>query len=252
MLSEYSAPGTPRNLAPGSAPWGLAVGLAALAVSFVVAIVGAGITLRAAPHVPTLIRDILAYQFLAAGVALSVASLIVPRLGSHLAVLGFRFPGWDALLRAAALVVPLLIGVALLTLLFNTLLPGFHVEGNAKQELMPGIHRPVSLAEEAVVFLWAAVEAPLVEEILFRGILYQGMRTFFARWMASPWAILCAALLSGFTFAFVHGQPHTLPILFFMGVILAYVFQYTRSLYASAVLHGVTNAIAVLSVFQLG
>lgn len=252
MLSEYRAATTLPESDRDRAPWGLGVGVSALAISFVVAVIGAGVTVHATAHLPVLLSDILAYQFLAVGVGISVVALILPRHGSHLAVLGFRFPGWDALLKAAVLVVPLMVGVALLTLLFNALLPGFHIQGNAKQELMPGLHKPVPLAEEVIVFLWAAVEAPLIEETLFRGILYQGLRTFFGRWMALPWAVLCAALVSGFTFGFVHGQPHTLPILFFMGVVLAYVFQYTRSVYASAVLHGITNAIAVVSVFQLG
>jgi membrane protease YdiL (CAAX protease family) len=76
------------------------------------------------------------------------------------------------------------------------------------------------------------------------------LRTFFARWLPLATAIGFAALASGLAFGVAHGEPKTLPILAFVGVILALVFQYARSIYASFLVHGIFNFLAVYSVFH--
>ena len=100
------------------------------------------------------------------------------------------------------------------------------------------------------MYFWASIEAPLVEETLFRGIIYQGLRNYFARWLTVRGSIAAAALVSGIAFGLAHFEPRTLPILAFVGVVLALVFQYARSLYASVLVHGIFNFLAVYSVFH--
>ena len=62
--------------------------------------------------------------------------------------------------------------------------------------------------------------------------------------------IAAGAIVSGLAFGLVHFEPHTLPILAFVGIVLALVFEYSRSVYASFLVHGTVNFLAVLSVFH--
>jgi membrane protease YdiL (CAAX protease family) len=90
----------------------------------------------------------------------------------------------------------------------------------------------------------------LVEETLFRGIIFQGIARFSSRWLNEHLSIFVGAVVSGVIFGLAHFEPHTLPILVFLGVALAYVFYYSRSIYSSMLVHGSVNAIAAISVFH--
>jgi membrane protease YdiL (CAAX protease family) len=236
-----------------SVAWGLPSAVGALALTLTSAVIGQFV-LRASlgrgfDRQHQLTFSILSYQFIAAGVILSLILLIFLPYRSRLQSVGFRFPGWTALAVAAASVILILFAVAGLVWFFNTFLPGYHIHGNA-QEILPGKRRHLPLLQQAGLLLWAAVEAPLVEETLFRGIVHQGIRQFFVRWLPRWAAVLLAALVSGFLFGLAHGEPHTLPILVLLGVILAYVFEATRSLYGSMVVHGLINALAVVNLLH--
>jgi membrane protease YdiL (CAAX protease family) len=263
--------------APVPVPWGLAEALAALGVSLVLAVAGGTLVLLlteqpsvARPLPPTqrlfdwangvpvqtvlpahqLQSDVLAYQFLALGVALSALWLIRVRFHLPARALGYSFPGWSRLLGSATGALLLVYaGLVVIWLVFDTLLPGYHLQGNAR-ELLTGTNGHPPLGVEVMVFLWATVEAPLVEETLFRGILFQGLQHLFARALSRSWSVFVAAALSGLAFGIVHFQPHTLPILVFLGIVLAYVFERTRSIYPPALVHGIINGISVLALFN--
>lgn len=93
------------------------------------------------------------------------------------------------------------------------------------------------------VFGVAAILAPLVEEILFRGFLFGGLRT-----RLSP---LRAALVSGAIFGAIHLQPLAFPALFLLGVLLALLYHRTGSLWAPILMHFCINAFAVVGQFVL-
>lgn len=86
----------------------------------------------------------------------------------------------------------------------------------------------------------AVVVAPLVEEILFRGILFAGLR--------QRMAFLPAALLSAAAFVVPHGPSVAIPI-FFLGVVLALVYERTRTVYASYAAHALLNLIPIAFTF---
>lgn len=91
---------------------------------------------------------------------------------------------------------------------------------------------------EVVGAVVAVVLAPLCEEVLFRGVLFGGLRRRFAFWPA--------AAISALLFAVVHGDPVRLPALFVTGLLLARVFERTHRLAAPMVAHLTLNLIAVL------
>jgi membrane protease YdiL (CAAX protease family) len=234
-------------------PWSAGTAFAALALAFVVYVLGDSVLASVAIFLGLYTRDpvifsIVAYQFLALGVALSVYWLIVRRTGAGPKALGFRFPGISSLVRALLTLAPIFVGVDLISVAFSAFFPGFHLQGNAKQELPVGTH--VNLLRALLVLVWASLEAPLTEEVLFRGIIFQGITRFTSHRLGLTMSVFVGALTSGAIFGIVHGELHTLPILMFLGIALAYVFYYSHSIYASILVHGAVNAIAAISVIH--
>jgi membrane protease YdiL (CAAX protease family) len=241
---------------PGSrgtvAPWGLGTSIAALVGSFGGFYIGAIILLQFTYSIyqhDQLAFGVMSEQFLVVSVAAIAFYLGWVRYNVRAEGLGFRFSGWTPLLVAVAIIPLIFVGIALISAFFSTVLPGYHLEGNARQTLV-GNGEHVGTGERVVAFIWASVEAPLAEETLFRGIIYQGLRHFFTRWLAPGGSIAAGALVSGIAFGLVHFEPHTLPILAFVGVVLALIFEYARSVYASFLVHGIFNFLAVLYVFH--
>ncbi|HEX8917592.1 MAG TPA: type II CAAX endopeptidase family protein [Chloroflexota bacterium] len=189
--------------------------------------------------------NMIAYQFLLLGLILVGFWLIVSRFGVGLKVIGWRPVSSRTLVLAAASAIPILIAATLVFALFNALFPGLHIQGNERD--LFGSPQHISDAERVVMFVLAAIEAPLVEETLFRGILYQGLRRYFTGRLRDQWAVAAAAVTSGALFALIHLEPHTLPMLLILGVALAYVFERANSLYASALVHCIINALGVIT-----
>jgi membrane protease YdiL (CAAX protease family) len=82
------------------------------------------------------------------------------------------------------------------------------------------------------------VVAPLAEEVFFRGFLYQAFRNSFG--------VLPGALLSALIFGAIHLEFFKLVQLAILGVILALLFEKTRSLWSPITLHAVNNTLAYI------
>jgi len=78
--------------------------------------------------------------------------------------------------------------------------------------------------------------APVAEEVFFRGFLYQAFRNSFG--------VLPGAVLSGLIFGAIHLEFFKLVQLAVLGVILALLFEKTRSLWPPIILHAVNNSLA--------
>jgi membrane protease YdiL (CAAX protease family) len=95
-------------------------------------------------------------------------------------------------------------------------------------------HRVVGFAANLVV---VALVAPLVEELLFRGLGFSLLERFGRRQ---------AVVLVGIAFGLWHGLLVGLPLLIAFGTGLAWVRARTGSVYPGMVLHGLFNAAAVI------
>ena len=89
------------------------------------------------------------------------------------------------------------------------------------------------------VFVVAAIMAPIVEEIVFRGFLFGGL--------AKRYHPAIAVAVSGAIFGGIHLQLFAFPILFLLGVLLALLYKFTGSLWAPILMHFCINAIAVMA-----
>ena len=86
------------------------------------------------------------------------------------------------------------------------------------------------------MLLLAVVAAPLVEEVLFRGLVFGGL----VRSVRVPLAVVWSAAL----FACVHPVASWPPV-FLMGVVAAVVFQRTRFLPAAMLVHASYNFVVL-------
>lgn len=91
--------------------------------------------------------------------------------------------------------------------------------------------------------LLAGVLAPLVEETLFRGIVFGGLQAYFGKWTA---AVISAVIFSG-----LHLQAYGFFPRFILGIALVYLYNKFRSLYPSVALHSLNNIVATLIAARL-
>ena len=97
-----------------------------------------------------------------------------------------------------------------------------------------GADESVLLAVITGVFV--VVVAPLVEELFFRGFLFQALR--------NSWGTVLGVAGSAFIFALIHFEFDKFVPLFILGVALAMLFQKTNSLWPCIALHAINNSLA--------
>jgi membrane protease YdiL (CAAX protease family) len=91
--------------------------------------------------------------------------------------------------------------------------------------------------------LLAIVIAPLVEEIVFRGVLLSAL--------AQRWGTAVGVGVSSAVFALVHVLPFAIPPIFVLSLVLGWVFVRTRSLWPCVAAHALFNAFGVLALYAL-
>lgn len=144
----------------------------------------------------------------------------------------------DILIGIAGLIIYFLLAMIALALL--KLIPGVNV--SQAQELDVA---QVYGFSRMMVFVTLVVVTPFAEELLFRGLLYGGLR---ARRL-SPWI---AALLVSVLFGVAHGQLNVGVDVFCLSMVACYVRELTGSVWAGVVLHMIKNGIAFAIVYIVG
>ena len=101
---------------------------------------------------------------------------------------------------------------------------------------------PIILEGDLVsAFIALVVLVPLAEEILFRGVLYGGLKSWFR-------SGLVAAFVSSLGFAIAHGDLMSWPHHFLLGLLLCWSLERSGSLWSSVSIHALNNAFAFLVV----
>ncbi|MBL7164516.1 MAG: CPBP family intramembrane metalloprotease [Anaerolineales bacterium] len=96
-------------------------------------------------------------------------------------------------------------------------------------------------ASPAWVFFGGALVAPLVEEIIFRGFIFAGLQGRYG-WKKS-------ALISAGLFAMIHFQPAAIIPIFILGLIFAYLYHLSGSIWPAVIMHMSTNALGLGAVY---
>jgi membrane protease YdiL (CAAX protease family) len=95
------------------------------------------------------------------------------------------------------------------------------------------------------VYLVAAVGAPVVEEIMFRGVLYRHLREA-SRWLGVVGSVVGSVLISGFIFAVIHPQGWLgVPVLMALATAFALSREWCRSLVPATVAHALNNGLTL-------
>lgn len=106
-------------------------------------------------------------------------------------------------------------------------------QGSANTQMIMDITRQAPL-----FMVITAIVAPIVEEIVFRqiifGSLYKKVNFFWA------------ALISAFVFGIIHGEPEHILIYSSMGFVLAYLYVKTKRILVPIIVHMTLNSISVL------
>ena len=85
--------------------------------------------------------------------------------------------------------------------------------------------------------LGIAVLSPIMEEIMFRGLLFGWLRRRFGLWHAGALAAIADAA--------IHFDPGALPGLFALFLLLAWSYEVSRSLWVPVIIHGIHNFVVL-------
>ncbi len=158
------------------------------------------------------------------------------RKGDRAAAIGLTHFGRLSIGMTAAVA----IGTLVLAATFNALYANYVISGMPMQDemakLLASIPRtPLNIA----LGLFAiAVVAPLIEELLFRGLLQRALMNHLPAW--------AAIILSAMTFSVVHMQPLAMPALMALGAAFGYIYYKTGSLRMTIILHMINNTLALV------
>ena len=133
----------------------------------------------------------------------------------------------------------LLLGAYLIILLHNSVLYmlGIDTQGDQIFDIFSQLESPTWF------FVVGAVIAPIVEELFFRGFLFQGFR--------QKYGWLPALLLSSAIFGAAHLDPVSLIPTFLLGCVLAYIYHQSNSVWPGIVFHAVINTLSLIAVYVI-
>jgi len=149
--------------------------------------------------------------------------------------LGFGKFNWNTL----GLGCGLLIAGYVIILLHNSILflLGVNTQGDEILKMFDALESPIWF------FLVGVVFAPVVEEIFFRGFLFQGFRQKYG-WVS-------ATLLSSAIFAAAHLDPVAFIPTFVLGAVLAYVYHRANSVWPGIILHFLVNGFGLCTAYAV-
>lgn len=100
------------------------------------------------------------------------------------------------------------------------------------------IQKNITIHTVLVAFVSAAIISPIYEEIFYRGFLY--------RWLRIRLGMGWALILSSFIFTIVHIPTYNvMPVNFLSGLIFAWAYERTNSIWPPVIIHGLTNGLMV-------
>jgi membrane protease YdiL (CAAX protease family) len=129
---------------------------------------------------------------------------------------------------------------ALGTLALSIAVSQFGLEPQGMKQVIEIVREPRQLV---VSLLALAVLAPVVEELVFRGLLYG--------WIAGRWNSLAAWLVSSLLFAAAHMEPAHVILVLPLGLLFGWLRRRTDSLLPSMIAHILNNGFALLAAVYL-
>ena len=98
-----------------------------------------------------------------------------------------------------------------------------------------------SWAGLVVMLMVAGIIVPIAEEVFFRGVLYT--------WLRNRWGPMVGVIVSSLVFGAFHLSPVWIAFAFFLGIILALLYEFSGSLWPAIGFHALNNVISVASLY---
>ncbi len=236
-----------RARVPTRPPWGVLEGVAVF-VAWLAALYLVGGALQAGKVLALQMATVV----VAAGFILMAVGIFLqsraPAGEAAFRQVGLMRPGRGALRRA---VLPIVIGAAAYIgaafgWAYVLQMLGLDLSRMPRQELVEMITESRSPWAVGLAFIGASVAAPMVEEVVFRGMLYLPLRRAVG--------VAPAAALVGLLFALVHGYVWGLPQFFVLSCVFVALFERTGTLFSSMVAHSAYNTfqLVVLLAARMG
>ena len=147
--------------------------------------------------------------------------------------LGFGKFDWNTLALGCGLLIASYVFIIFHNLILMAL--GVDTQGEAIFRFFDSLDSPIWF------FFVGVVMAPIVEEMFFRGFVFQGFRQRYG-WIS-------AMVLSSAVFAAAHLDPVALLPTFVLGCVLAYMFQRSNSIWPGVILHFLVNAFGLCAAY---
>jgi membrane protease YdiL (CAAX protease family) len=131
-------------------------------------------------------------------------------------------------------------GLMAISFLFNLVYGGFLAFFD--RQIQPDIALIFESTRYPFTLLFGgAIVAPFVEEVFFRGFVFSGLR--------SKWDWRLAALASSALFALAHILPTSMLPIFILGLVFAFLYQVSGSIWPSILMHVLTNTLALTAAY---
>ncbi|MFQ3548658.1 MAG: type II CAAX endopeptidase family protein [Armatimonadota bacterium] len=155
---------------------------------------------------------------------------ILARTKSYIGMISFSVKDIKFAIGAFCASLPMVLGTfRLITKLF----PSMPMTDNPIFSMLSGDSLTIILS-----FIFAVLIAPILEEIVFRGFLFSGLRIKLRFWHS--------AAISGMIFSLIHPTyPSSFLALTLLGIILALIREHTKSLYPTMICHFLYNLFIV-------
>jgi len=111
------------------------------------------------------------------------------------------------------------------------------LDANDEQGFVPDEWDSSRAAPFAAFFLTVTIVAPVVEELIYRGLGYS---------LLAPYGVWVAIVVTGVLFGASHGLLIALPILTIFGLAVGWLRLKTDSIYPPMILHGIFNGVALI------
>ena len=191
------------------------------------------------PEVPQALWVVSSLLLEAASLVGSVYWLGLRRRGQSWAAIGIGSISRRWVLGALGLGLLLTVVTGLVAYSLRALLG--HPNVNPQQDLFT----PSGLSWVSILgtILFGGIVVPFAEELFFRGVLY--------RFLREQWGVWIGALVSAVLFGAAHLNLSVGVAVGIMGLVSALVYERSKSLWPSIIIHAVNNSLAFILVFAL-
>jgi len=93
------------------------------------------------------------------------------------------------------------------------------------------------------MLLLGGLVAPFAEELFFRGVIYS--------WLREHWGVIPSVVVSGLIFGLVHVEPSVAAAAFVLGILLAWVYESSNSLWSGVIIHAINNSVKIILLYAL-